>query len=68
MSKEIIERAPDKMMDYVDHTLVLAYRSRFLYFDVSQAVKNKQSKQEITVAESDIHTIRVQRNKKIICL
>ena len=55
MSMDIIERAPDKMMDYFDYTLVLAYRNRFVYFDVSQAVKSKQSGQVTEVAEKDIH-------------
>ena len=34
--KDIIKRAPDKMIDIIDNHILLAYRNSIIYLDVSQ--------------------------------
>ena len=35
-AKDIIKRAPDKMIDIIDNHILLAYRNSIIYLDVSQ--------------------------------
>ena len=69
-SKDIIVRAPDKMMDILKNKyFILAFRNLFLYFDIENHLKDiDDSDKDITIDETEAHIITVKENKKIICL
>ena len=71
-SNEIIERAPDKMMDIVEDYVVIVSRNLILYFDVKKhleaQVPSQPDEKLILVREEDVLSIKIKPDKKFICL
>ena len=79
-SNKIIERAPDKMIDFLDNHILLAYRNLIIYMDVSeyglmdnevpQNVKIGQDNHfiEIVVPSEKIFQLELLQKYKIICI
>ena len=68
-SHDIINRAPDKMCDFVDGFIVVAYRQIIYYFDIRNDIITDPEKLNVEV-EIPAHLIRkipVRKNKKVIC-
>ena len=79
-STRIIERAPDKMIDFLDNHILLAYRNLIIYMDVSEYgltdgdVKadvrgaNDSHFIEIVVPPEKIFQLELLQKYKIICI
>ena len=67
--RPFIERAPDKMMDYLDSFIVIAFRHIIYYFDVSEYLlkdDDTELAKEVVISEEEIRCIKVKETKKII--
>lgn len=63
---EAIKRAPDKMIDFTDGFIVLAFRNRLLYFDVSKYLQDEEIKkpqqEEYEITNQDIRFVEVKQD------
>ena len=79
-SERIIKRAPDKMIDFLDGHILLAYRNSIFYLDVSDygvidgnvpnSLKIGQDEQfiEVSVPKKKVVFLELLRKYKIICI
>ena len=59
-SEEIIERSPDKMIDFLDNHILLAYRNSIIYMDVSSyGVIDNNVPSQVKIGQQDDHFIEI---------
>lgn len=58
-SSKIIKRAPDKMIDFIDGLVVLAYRHDLYYFDTETLVNNLENEAEKQVQIFELNHIAI---------
>ena len=67
-----IKRGPDKMIDYFDNFVILAYRDTIIYLDVSEAKIEIQEQSDkpvsINVDESKIRKLDLSTTYKMISI
>ena len=71
--EQLIERAPDKMIDYFDGFIMLAFRGVVVYVDVTEHKIDKETSHEMiehTISEESnlIKRLDLNRRYKIICI
>ena len=71
--EQLIERAPDKMIDYFDGFIMLAFRGVVVYIDVTKHKIDDETSHEMiehTISEESnlIRLLNLNRRYKIICI
>ena len=60
-SKKIIDRAPDKMIDFIDNHILVAYRNTIIYLNVSSyGVKDGNIPSHLRNGQQKSHFIKVK--------